>query len=46
MKQNSFSGQYLAPEVKVMEVQLRQSVLTGSPSNVNNPFNGGSEQEW
>ena len=46
MEKKQISGEYLAPEVKVVGMQTRQTVLTGSPTNVSNPFGGGSEQEW
>ena len=45
MEKKEFCGEYLAPQVKVVQMQARQQMLSGSPTNVNNPF-GGSEQDW
>ena len=45
MNKNHAIGEYLAPQVKVVEIQLRQTVLNGSPTMVNNPF-GGEEEDW
>ena len=33
-------GDYLAPEIEVIQMQIRQTVLTGSPTNVNDPWGG------
>ena len=34
------SGDYLAPEIEVIQMQIRQTVLAGSPTNVNDPWDG------
>ena len=47
MNKNQTIGEYLAPQVKVMEVMLRQTVLTSSPAYVSNPFgDDNDEEEW
>ena len=44
MDEKGFCGEYLAPLVKVVRIQLRQTVLSGSLANVNNPFLFGDEE--
>ena len=44
MDKKQLSGEYLAPELEVVEMKLFQAVLT--VSNVNNPFEGGEEENW
>ena len=41
MEKNEFSGEYLAPKVKVVEMHARQQMLTGS----DNGF-GGETQKY
>ena len=43
---DKINSEYLAPQVKVVKFQMRQMVLTGSPTNVGNPFDNGAEQSW
>ena len=38
-------GEYLAPEIEVIQMQIRQTVLTGSPTNVNDPWTWGGDEE-
>ena len=45
VNKNQTIGEYLAPEVKVVEMRARQHMLSGSPTNVSNPF-GGEEEDW
>ena len=48
MYRNESSGEYLAPEVKVNEVNVRQSILqvSGRLSVSGNPFSSNEEDEW
>ena len=46
MEKKQFRGEYLAPRVKVVEMQARQQMLAGSPVDVRNAFDGGEEEDW
>ena len=47
MNKNQTSGEYLAPNVKVMEVKSRQVLCTSTDLGVNgNPFENNTENEW
>ena len=47
MEKKQLSGEYLAPNVKVMEVKSRQVLCTSTVMDVNgNPFSGNDETEW
>ena len=47
MNKNQTNGQYLAPQVKVMEVKSRQVLCTSTDLGVNgNPFENNTENEW
>ena len=46
MENKQLSGEYLAPRVKVVEMQARQQMLSGSPVEVKNAFDGGEEDDW
>ena len=45
MEKKDFRGEYLAPKVKVVEMQARQQMLSVSPANVSDPW-GGDEENW
>ena len=45
MKKNQTKGEYLAPQVKVVQMQARQQMLSVSPANVSDPW-GGDEENW
>ena len=47
MNKNQTSGEYLAPQVKVMEVKSRQMLCISTDMSVNgNPFSSNDEDEW
>ena len=47
MDKKQFIGEYLAPQVKVMEVKSRQVLCTSTDMDVEgNPFSGNDEWEW
>ena len=45
MKQNTFSGEYLAPQVKVVETKIR-GVLCSSPVESGNDGYNSTDYEW
>ena len=45
MEKKNLSGEYLAPSVKVVQMQARQQMLSVSPANVSDPW-GGDEENW
>ena len=47
MEKKELSGEYLAPNVKVMEVKSRQVLCISTDMSVNgNPFSSNDEDEW
>ena len=43
MEKKEFCGEYLAPKVKVVEMQIRQQMLSGSPfDSQSNGYNEGN----
>ena len=45
MEKKELNGEYLAPQVKVVQMQARQQMLSVSPANVSDPW-GGDEENW